>query len=162
MAVIMPEPAEIEKAFFIGMRNGYVTGLKGVPVRNMPGYRMVATKYGDWKVTDMWATIRHKEDSAGVTTVFYKNTPVWVMSYEGWYTGLYTISFLKKVLSNAYNNEEFYGCRGCPKYYEPFCGMEYTNTFRGRFKKFNGKESIKRIRDKEYMGEHTYRGGILF
>lgn len=163
----IPPTARIQEAFFEGMRNGYITGIKGIPVRNMPGYRQVITKFENWKVTDMWIAKSHGVFSAGITTIFHKNTPVWFMSYEGWYKDGGALSFLKTVLSKAYTSEEFCGCRGASNFSQCIDGRFYCNRWDGSFKMFKGIEKmyldqkhLYRSR-KKVIGMHTYRGMIL-
>ncbi|PCI30467.1 hypothetical protein COB52_01590 [Candidatus Kaiserbacteria bacterium] len=154
------DPEKIEEIFFEAMQQGFVADFKGKPTRNMPSGKQIASRFGDWKVTDLWITNPTSRKSAGMTTIFYKRTPVWSMSYEGWYE-VGALLLLKPALRKAYGKSEFYGCRA-EDFYSTATGVRYSNIFSGNFSSFFGQERmVHRMEPETALGKHTYRGGLL-
>ena len=152
-----------QMVFFEAMLRGYAKGGTGgrvvekSTIVELPGSKVIVTDLMGWRAVDCYFTNPNSDKSAGQTTIWYQDIPVWTMCYGGSYPKV-VIPFLKKCLGQAYGEEQFYGGRG-PEFMEeePFT---YVNRFHGTFTSFKGEE---RIYDKSgaRFGHHWYHGMSL-
>jgi hypothetical protein len=109
-----PSVSKIQQVFFLAMLRGYAKSPAKAMLPQLPGSRVVTTVHGyggRFRVADCWLVSNNSNLSSGTTTIWFKNEPVWVMHYGGWYD-MEVIPFLKKCLLRAYRKREFYGGRG--------------------------------------------------
>jgi len=104
---------------------------------------------GDWRYHDSYAGISW---APGREVVFFKNKPVWSMSYQGQTINALSkefideiFEFLKKALRKFTNEIPFRGLHGFEE-----CDFKYSFTFKGDYSYFIGKESI------------LYKGKVVF
>lgn len=159
----------IEEMFWQGAEKGWASGKHGTPFSNMPGYKGFWSHWGDLSYVDAYCS-GPKKRSWGFTTIWFNgrdtSTPVWNMSYEGWYEEK-AIPFLKEALKAAIKEKVFLGGRG----QKMFTSKNYPNFYYsniqepGDFHSFAGRESIFSLGDihlqNDSLGCHEYRGGLL-
>lgn len=153
--------------FFRAMFEGYV----GVDGQKSIKSEKDACKYiqyteGNFRVMDQYCVTPQSDFSAGTTTIFFQESPVWWMSYGGQYPPE-VIPFLKRALAKAYSRWEFYGGRGPERYIEE--SLTYENHSRqgveldsigSSFDGFQGHEEIG-ITGGATLGFHHYFGMAL-
>ena len=152
----------VEAVFFTAMQVGYaVEGIQKTEVADMPGYKEIRYEDGDFLLVDRWCVNPDSQKSAGTTTIWYKNKPVWFMSYGGFYPEE-TIRFLKSVLRIQYcENGRFLGGRGPKVASDPSAGWIYRNRpVQNDFRNFSGREEIHNIHT-GVNGFHDYWGMSL-
>lgn len=151
---------DIQKFFFKAMQqNGYSSGGQKITIPSMPGYKAIPFREGDFSLLDCWCTTPHSQKSAGTTTIFYKDSPVWWMQYNGWYTEE-AISFLKLALSKTAETQEWLGGRGPKEFTDG--RLVYRNDPRiNDFAGFNGYECIIYRNRLGHLGYHEYSGFLL-
>ena len=162
---MIPDITLVEAFFFTAMQTGYaVEGIQKTKVADMPGYKEIRYEDGDFLLVDRWCVNPNSQKSAGTTTIYYQNKPVWFMSYGGYYPE-HLIPALKKVLRLTYQKKIFAGGRG--KSVGDFeAGVFYVNTVEfGDFIHFRGREEIV-VRSPEscvgqVAGHHDYWGMSL-
>ncbi|MEI8123951.1 MAG: DUF5680 domain-containing protein [bacterium] len=148
------------KVFFKAMLAGYAGGCdsdKVVKVKTPDGYTTITFTDGDFVVVDRYCVTSYSDFSAGTTTIFYKENPVWIMFYAGKYPEK-VIPFLKESLVEQYKQWGFRGGRGYRFRYNRH--YKYTNEGEclSSFTKFKGREEIStRLRGKS-LGFHEYCG----
>jgi hypothetical protein len=155
--------AGAEEAFFKAMIAGYAGGGKtrglNVEVQKIRNGKMVIVRLKDYMVIDEWRTTPYSDCSAGTTTIFFRNAPVWWMSYGGSYSKE-AIPFLKMALARAYEKGKFCGGRG-PEQFKNGLFL-YSNYVRLKdFTRFQGREEIRRLKVAEVLGFHEYLGMAL-
>lgn len=167
------ELLEIAKGhFFAAMRCGYASGEKAVPVSafsDLPGHKQYVYEDGYFRVVDRYCVSRAGK-SAGTTTIFYYDSPVWFMSYGGFYRKE-EIPFLKRALTFSYRHNDFNGGRGPSTYrdepVEPKQQEEnplvYINNMNcSGFESFAGHEEIHAASSpSKILGLHDYWGMAL-
>lgn len=151
---------EIQEFFFKAMQeNGYSEGGQKIKIPDMPGYKALPFRDGDFSLLDCWCVTPHSQRSAGTTTIWYKDDPVWWMRYNGWYTEE-GILFLKRALRITAENKQWFGGRGPLEFDED--GLEYRNHIVfSPFSDFLGYEDIFDRRDLKVsvkLGYHAYSG----
>jgi len=157
------------EAFLQAMLDGYVggEGRKSVKTVSANGVKTITFPFGDYEVVDRYCVTSQSNCSAGTTTIFYKKTAVWWMSYGGEYPEA-VIPFLKKALAVAYRQGEFRGGRGPEHYEEPGLvygnysvrGVEPGSTTGSSFSSFQGYEEITGPNG-DVLGFHRYFGLAL-
>jgi hypothetical protein len=117
-----------QSCFFAAMQVGWAAGAKGTIVPRMPGYKEVEYEgYAGFLVIDRYC-VSSAGKSAGTTTIWFGDDPVWFMSYGGFYPKE-VVPFLKRALMSSYNQCEFVGGRG-PVFYgddSNYPGLSYRN-----------------------------------
>lgn len=155
---------EIEQFFFKAMMEGWSTSKKKIKILKMPGYKAIPYKDGDFYLLDFYCTTPNSDRSAGTTTIWYKNLPVWTMNYGGYYEE-HVIDFLKLALLKTVEKQEFIGGRGPRKFaHRNFNGLMYVNNPKiGSigFREFKGREEIYDFLNGDYYGFHEYWGMLL-
>ncbi len=76
---------QIQSFFFKAMMAGWINGGQFIPSSDAPGYKEFSFKDGDFTLVDRYCSVDDSRRSAGTTTIWFKETPVWVMNYGGWY-----------------------------------------------------------------------------
>lgn len=124
------------------------------------GFKELEYKDGDWYYRDSYTGFFR---SGGQEVVYYKDTPIFIVSYCGGMTEDYiynlsftneTFSFLKKALSQK---EDSFTPRGPGRFQSG--DFEYTANWNGNIENFKGEEKIS------YKGNivftHDFFGGII-
>jgi len=143
-------------AFFAALLAGYAGNSKGLKKKKTPdGYKTITFVSGDFKVVDRYCTTPHSNSSAGTTTIFFQNKPVWWMSYSGYYEDE-AILFLKQALARTYRRRIFLGGRGLGFSTDNMIYVNHVGT--DKFERFDGWESIIEIGTWRKLGYHKYSG----
>lgn len=156
-------PEAIERIFWKAMENGWGSGnVEKQTSPLLPGYKCIPFRSGEFYVLDAYCITPLNDKSAGTTTIWFNNVPVWVMHYGGEYPK-HTIPFLKLALQSTIANQNFVGGRG-PKHFthEDYSNLSYRNTLASGmhdFSNFWGSECI--FENGHNIGNHYYRGMIL-
>ncbi|MEK7567545.1 MAG: DUF5680 domain-containing protein [Patescibacteria group bacterium] len=151
---------KVKEFFFTAMMQGWaVAGSKKIKIPDMPGYKAIAFREGDFYLLDRYCVTPNSLKSAGTTTIWFRNDPIWVMNYEGFYEERAIIP-LKEALFFSYRTGQFVGGRG-PKIYVDG-NMIYVNQSRhNEFQEFDGIEEIFDGSKEESLGNHKYSGMSL-
>ncbi|MDO8565172.1 MAG: DUF5680 domain-containing protein [bacterium] len=156
------DPSWVEAFFFTAMQQGYAggTGPK-TKVLDMPGYKEIRYADGDFLLVDRWCVNPDSEKSAGTTTIWYQEKPVWLMGYGGVYPKV-VIPFLKQALRFQYCKDgHFLGGRGPKLVTDRVAGQIYMNRpVQNDFDRFNGREEIVDM-STGAVGYHDYWGMSL-
>ncbi len=154
---------EAEQIFFEAMLSGYAEFKRGL-----------------WRVSDTWIVGTYG-NSAGWTTMFWRERPFWNMQYQGCYRDE-AIPFLKRALLENYRKRIFLGGRGPTKFEirEGFVALRYENTptrslrlsggMASGFDQFYGEERITQLQHDvsdcgtttRVLGLGRYQGMRLF
>lgn len=158
------ELSRIRAVFFSAMRAGYAgEGALKAHVPGMPGHKEIRHEYeDDLLVVDRWYG-NDSGKSAGTTTIYHKERPVWVMNYGGVYPKE-CIPFLKQALRSAYATNKWSGGRGPSVLVFPDSALIYRNmTEINGFARFKGHELIlgTERRSTRTLGYHDYWGMSL-
>ena len=126
------------------------------PKRYSNGNKVYVFKHKDFQYRDLY--FGSLIDS-GIEVIYYKNSPIWSMSFRGGMTtseidSHICFEFLKKALSNPDNKLPARG----PMLYKSDCFV-YVNLIQGHIFDFNGTELIFKNEDKIYLKK--YIGGII-
>lgn len=147
--------------FFRAMQRGWVAGGNYVDEMPFPGFKTFPYTEGGWYLTDIYHTTPNSIRSTGMTTIFWRHVPVWVMHYGGGYDEL-AIPTLKEALHWNYSQDKFVGGRGPLHFVHG--KYTYVNDPRGSggdFEYFEGSEFIDDTELHERVGSHWYRGQWL-
>jgi len=146
----------IQKIFFDAMRRGwaYDNCAKKIEVPQFPGSKAISFEQGPFRVVDCYMT--NFNFSTGITTIWFREKPVWMMHYGGWYEKE-AIPFLKFCLRRAYIERHFYGGRG-PNFMRDDRFTYVNRIEHNNFRDFAGEERIFDLSEK-CLGYHWYRGG---
>ncbi|MEK7552098.1 MAG: DUF5680 domain-containing protein [Patescibacteria group bacterium] len=148
----------VQEFFFDGMLAGWCgTGSPKGDIAELPGSRKFTFISGEFQMVDCFMVNSHSNKSSGMTIIFYRDQPVWMMHYGGWYDEK-AIPFLKTCLQKAYKKRQFLGGRG------PMLargrGLFYQNQPRSSgFDDFSGEEWISG--PTRFFGRHWYHGMSL-
>jgi hypothetical protein len=156
-----PSIQSVQEFFFDAMVKGYARfGVHALEIAEMPEYKAVPFRIGDFSILDLWSVNPSSQKSAGTTTIWFQDLPVWVMSYGGLYTKNWMIVFLKRALLHAYEARQFIGGRGPLVYNEN--PLVYVNHPRlSYFARFEGHEEIFDTNGENSLGFHDYWGMSL-
>ena len=155
-----PRKEEVESFFFKAMMDGYAAqGSKKTKVVDMPGYKEIRFQDGEFLLVDRWCVNPLSPKSAGTTTIWIQEFPVWVMNYGGFYEES-VIALLKHVLRNTYEAHQFIGGRG-PILYEEGDLVYMNHPDHNEFAEFDGDEEIFDVKGTSF-GYHKYWGMKLF
>ena len=152
----------IREFFFKAMVEGWAAGAQKIKIDEMPGYKAIPFRDGDFYLLDCYCTHSDSPKSAGTTTIWFKEVPVWFMSYGGFYEER-AIAFLKRALCKAYEAHEFVSGRGPRRDVEG--NLIYLNKpLLYDFAKFDGREAvfILNVEGEVELGFHKYWGMSLF
>lgn len=150
---------EVERVFFMAMRDGWVKGAEQTTLLDMPGYRAIPFAYREWYVLDRYCVNATTGKSAGETTIWRVHVPVWAMHYSGWYDKG-AMPFLRRALLAAYDAGEFHGGRG-PFTFEERPLVYVNNQIANDFSYFKGREQILHVTEEKMLGYHEYSGMSL-
>ena len=153
----MVREKEITEFLFSALSKSYAA--EGVDETNpFPKLRLIKTESEDWRYVDQFVG---GEPFQGFEIVWFKNVPIWSMTYRGLYVGkeLYKVflKFLKATLRAAPKEMPVRG----PKKFQSkdFSGWTYENNWRGKMGEFKGKELIFFEGKQVYWAE--YQGGLI-
>jgi len=118
---------EIKRFFLKGMLQGWAAGAPAEEISGMPGYKGFTFREGDFLLTDAYCVNKDSRRSAGSVTVLFKDDPVWVLLFGGYYEKK-AIPFLKRALLENYKAGIFLGGRGPAHFKEG--SLVYRNTMR--------------------------------
>ena len=149
------DTAYIQAFFFKAMVEGWVTGGQKITILQLPGYKAIDFKDGDFRLLDCYCVNPHSPMSVGTTTIWHQEDPVWVMNYGGFYTES-AIAFLKRALLKTYEASQFVGGRGPHIYTEG--DLVYINRVSGDFNHFSGREEVVNAQTGTLLGFHEYSG----
>jgi hypothetical protein len=157
-----PDPLEVELEFFHAMRAGYATNAPKKTIESLPRSKVIPYENGFYRIYDVYYAPAGSDASAGSTVIWYKGTPVWMMSYQGRYTKECS-SFLKQALRFNYEANYFVGGRG-PEEFKGDGGWLYQNKVcqGSSFSRFSGREGIVKNGSIIFGGYHEYQGMLLF
>lgn len=155
---------EVQRFFFRAMVEGWAAkGSKAEPP-DMPGYKEIYFQEGDFQLVDLWCAISGQTRSAGTTTIWIGQRPIWVMQYGGWYRPE-AIPTVRGALLSAYKGEIFMGGRGSITFSLPESPhLEYRNRVNmNDLFQFSGTEYVwdKRGNQEKKIGLHYYSGMAL-
>jgi len=135
---------------------GYAAGEAANKVKEKDGSTTITFQKDSWKYHDNYFG---GEPYGGRETVFYEDSPVWMMVYYGRvdrsvedFEGVYTL--LQKVLKLAPEDNPYRG----PKEFKEG-EFEYKNSWRGDIEEFSGKEFIYKNQKEVYRAK--YIGGFV-
>lgn len=150
---------KIQAFFFNAMLHGWASGAEAGEVIDMPGYEAIPFREGDLSLLDCYCMNPSSGKSAGTTTIWYQDTPVWFMSYGGHYEEA-AILCLKHALLKAYQEGLFLGGRGVNSFQEG--SLSYNNEAHApNFVTFSGREAVFDVQANISLGYHQYWGMSL-
>lgn len=151
--------AQIQSFFFKAMVEGWAIGGQKIKIADMPGYKAIPFRDGDFYLLDCYCVTPNSPKSAGTTTIWFKDVPVWFMNYGGFYEES-AISFLKRALHNTYEVHQFVGGRG-PILYEEGNLVYMNHPDPNDFAEFEGCEEVFEAESGTSLGYHKYWGMSL-
>lgn len=155
----MVDLAQVQEFFFKGMVGGWAAGAKKIMIPEMPGFRAIKFREGDFRLLDCWSKTENSTKSFGTTTIWFRDIPAWIMNHGGLYDER-AIAFLKRVLRQNYEAGEFVGGRGPLVFAEGL--LRYTNYPRHNdFHRFDGRENVFSNETGTFLGYHDYWGMSL-
>lgn len=156
---MMPDQKTIQDFFVRGISQGWIAGAKPVTLPDMPGYHCMPYREDDLYLLDCYCFNRDSSKGAGSTTIWYKDTPVWILNYHGLYYSK-AMPFLRSVLRKAYEEKRFFGGRG-PLIFRKDPYLYINRPESDEFTDFKGREEILNLKTKELLGWNEYRGFSL-
>jgi hypothetical protein len=151
---------QIQEFFFKAMMEGWAIGGQKFKIPEMPGYKAISFQDGGFYLLDFYCVTPNSLRSAGTTTIWFQDIPVWIMNYGGYYAGKGVMAFLKRALCQAYEAREFVGGRGPHVYSDD--QFIYVNQPRPNCSsKFEGREEIFSATRNFSFGYHEYWGMSL-
>ena len=150
---------QVEAFFFKAMIEGWATGAEKHAIPDMPGYKEIAFRDGDFCLRDRWCKIKGNPKSAGHTTIWFQDVPAWVMHYSGWYDQRAS-GLVKRALRKNYEAKNFFGGRGPLAFHED--PLVYLNkSLANDFADFHGTELVIDCDRGKELGYHDYSGMSL-
>ena len=152
--------SNVREFFFDAMRNGYAAKVEkiGIPHMNHKGIPY-KSRDGQFYLIYAYCVNTLTSYSAGTTTIFHKDQPVWWVNYVGRYQPGST-KYLKEALKSAYDRNLFCGGRG-PVECRTSDGYTYKNHLEiNSFQLFSGKEKLLDPAG-NMVGFHEYSGREL-
>lgn len=169
---------DAQEVFFLAMIDGYAGGQnrKSTTSKTNNGFTTTVVfcdkeNYPDYVVEDKWHTNPNSNKSFGSTLITFGGTPIWSMSYGGWYNPR-AVSFLKMVLADNYDERIFSGGRGpirrqdTAKLGRKSTTLVYENDWTGVFGGFRGEEWVYKVGKKSFdqnvtLGHHHFFGSSI-
>ncbi|MDP1706726.1 MAG: hypothetical protein Q8L36_02800 [bacterium] len=156
--------SRVQDFFFRAMMQGWTVEGSVIKPPDMLGYKLARFEEDNLRLTDLWCTGGGGEKSAGTTTIFFGEIPIWVMQYNGWYHEE-AIPTVRASLMSAYQGRIFLGGRGRISFSIPESPhIEYRNRVDfNDFERFVGAECVwdKRGSEEKKIGVHRYNGMSL-
>jgi len=150
---------QIMSFFFEAMTKGWAAGGKKIKIPQLPGYKAIEYGKGECYLLDCYCVTPYSSKSAGFTTIYLRNIPIWVMHYGGAYDKT-VMPFLKSLLLETYQKKEFRGGRGPGAFLKG--SFYYRNEMnRDDFTIFSGREEIHNKDTGKLLGYHNFSGMIL-
>ena len=152
--------SEIEDVFFRAMvERSWASGADHLNTGTKPRFKQIPWHHGPWLVIDEWCVGPNGLLSAGSVTIFFRNWPVWVMSFHGRYEAE-AIPFLRQALMEAYEQRRFEFGRARPGYVTG--PMIYTHKrHEGDFSQFSCQERVVNVDRDLDLGFHIVQGMLL-
>jgi hypothetical protein len=147
---------QIKQFFFKAMVAGWARNGQKISIPEMPSYKAISFQEGDFRLLDCYCNSPDSPKSAGTTTIWHKNVPVWVMQFGGYYEKG-AIRFLKRALLVNYETSTFLGGRGPSSFYEGYYAY-YNKVMQNDFGRFSGREEIISRPAGDILGYHDYWG----
>ena len=147
---------KLSKFLIDSNKAGYAAGDSAKVIKNKDASSTIKYQDGDWKFHDNYFG---GEPYGGREVIFFKNKPVWIMTYYGWVDKNVNdinivYKFLQKALMDMPKKHPYRG----PKMVKEG-NLVYTNNWQGNIKRFKGEENIKKD-EKEYYKAY-YMGGLV-
>lgn len=151
----------VKKIFLKAKACGWSADAEKIESIEFPNSKIIPFFLGDFRMIDHYVVNPNSDMSAGTTTIWHKDRPVWVMNYGGYYKKE-AIPFLKSCLQRAYVKERrFYGGRG-PKFVKDERFTYVNRIEKNDFIDFAGEEEIVDSNfNQRCFGYHWYRGMSL-
>jgi hypothetical protein len=147
-----PQLADVQDFFFEAMRQGWVVSTTAIP-GFLPGYEMIPYQRGLMKLIDHWYKTSGESRSMGSTHIYFGETLLWAMTYEGYYQQE-ALPVVLSALLHAYETKQFFGGRGIPD--TTHKNLVYVNRLESNsFQSASGVEEV--FSGKKSLGKHTYR-----
>lgn len=146
---------ELKQFLIEANKAGYAGGEEKKWLKETDGSTTIRFEEGEWQLNDNFFG---GEPYGGRTIVFYKNKPIWIMTYYGWVVEGTETNSVYQILKEALMH--------MPKDY-PFRGPEeykqgefvYTNSWEGDVNRFSGQEQI--VQNGKLVYEAHYLGGFV-
>jgi hypothetical protein len=153
---------QIKSFFFKAMAEGWAASGEKKTVSPLPGYKAITFQDENYYLIDCYCVNPSSDKSAGITTIYFQDNPVWIMNYGGCYEKQ-VIDFLKLALTETINKQEFIGGRGPQKFaHREFKGLMYINNpVLFDFSEFKGREEVYDFLTGIHYGYHDYWGMSL-
>ncbi len=153
----------VQDSFFDAMMAGYAGAAQEKEKPDLPGLKVIewTNEYcGSWRVLDSYLVSSLGQYSGGTTTIWYNDTPIWMMQYMGYYREE-AIPCLKAALRANYERKEFNGGRGPQVFRQD--GLIYLNTTTSNnfYGDAHGEEKIVSEDGRTTLGEHRYHSTYL-
>lgn len=137
-------------------RSTYASGNEAQSIKEKDGSTSLFYAENDWKYHDNYFG---GEPFGGREVVFYKDKPVYIMTYYGWLSKAITdpkeiYKFLQKALSLIPEDKPYRG----PKELKEN-NLKYENNFQGKINNFSGEEVIYQNNKEAYRAK--YAGGLV-
>ncbi len=153
----MADEKEITEFLLVAKKESYAYE-NAKEANPFPKLKLIKHESGNWRYVDQYVG---GEPFQGLEIVWFKDVPVWAMTYRGDYKGKQDyklfLQFLKAALRAMPQDAPYRG----PKEFESadFPSWKYENKWSGRVKEFKGKEKILFNNKKVY--ETKYQGGLI-
>ncbi len=156
---MQPTLQAIQDVFFEAMTAGWAQDVQKIKIQELPNSKTIPFVLGDFRVLDTYFVTPLSDRSAGSTTIWHEDKPVWIMHYGGRYAKI-AVPFLKSCLHRAYVDERrFYGGRG-PAFVRDEHFTYVNKIERNNFADFVGEEHVFDLNE-QCLGHHWYRGMSL-
>lgn len=147
---------QVKEFFFLACAHGWASPKPMNKHSKNAGYRGIEFCHGEFRFLDWYCTTPISTFSMGSITIWYQNTVVWGMQFQGHYPKE-VIPFVKAALNVAYLHKWFLGGRG-PELFENE-KYTYVNTITmNGFARFSGEERIYDRANRTCLGYHSYAG----
>ncbi len=153
----MVNEKEIARFLFEAVQNSWANS-NVTEANPFPKLKLIKHESGDWRYVDQYVG---GEPFQGFEVVWYKDVPVWAMTYRGYYKGKQDYKlfsqFLKAALRVMPKDAPYRG----PKEFESaeFSGWKYENKWKGKIKEFKGEEKIHF--NSKIIYKTKYQGGTV-
>jgi hypothetical protein len=151
----MPDQREFKRQLHDVRQNKYIAKPEKGTISEIPGSKTIEYLEDGWRVLDTYVVSPVSPFSGGTTIIYYRDLPVWMMQYNGYYHDD-AIPCLKAALAANYEQKVYNGGRG-PESFEHegfhYFNAPMSNEFFGRT---SGQETIFNSQRK-LRGVHLYQ-----